>query len=181
MCSQKALSRVKTIYVNRLLSLNARRRDVLRAHLDRKISANSPFCWNPMTVSSHLLETPLRHFARGDHKQSRWGASNQDLGGTKMRVQNHMTRFFRCATALAALIVISGCASKEVTPDEQLPSEFAGAPEWVLQGCGAYWGDDGGARICGVGNAKIGRSMSIARTKATPPPGSPCGQGPMPS
>lgn len=84
-----------------------------------------------------------------------------------MRVQNQMTRFFLGATALAALIAISGCASKEVTPDEQLPSEFAGAPEWVLQGCGAYWVDDGGARICGVGNAKIGRSMSIARTKAT--------------
>ena len=53
------------------------------------------------------------------------------------------------------------------TPDEQLPNDFAGAPEWVLQGCSAYWGDDGGARLCGVGDAKIGSSMSIARTKAT--------------
>jgi ribosomal protein S20 len=60
-----------------------------------------------------------------------------------------------------------GCGSKEVTPDEQVPSEFAGAPEWVLQGCGAYWGDDGGARLCGVGEARLGSSMSIARTKAT--------------
>jgi ribosomal protein S20 len=78
-----------------------------------------------------------------------------------------MIRFFLGATALAAVIATAGCGSKEVTPDEQLPNEFAGAPSWVLEGCSAYWGDDGGARICGVGDAKIGRSMSIARTKAT--------------
>lgn len=84
-----------------------------------------------------------------------------------MHVQNRMIRFFLGATALAAVIATAGCGSKEVTPDEQLPNEFAGAPSWVLEGCSAYWGDDGGARICGVGDAKIGRSMSIARTKAT--------------
>jgi len=84
-----------------------------------------------------------------------------------MRVQNRTIRFFLGATALAAVIATAGCGTKEVTPDEQLPNDFAGAPEWVLQGCSAYWGDDGGARICGVGDAKIGRSMSIARTKAT--------------
>lgn len=84
-----------------------------------------------------------------------------------MHVQNRMIRIFLGATALAAVIATAGCGSKEVTPDEQLPNEFAGAPSWVLEGCSAYWGDDGGARICGVGDAKIGRSMSIARTKAT--------------
>jgi len=84
-----------------------------------------------------------------------------------MHVQNRTIRFFLGATALAAVIATAGCGSKEVTPDEQLPNEFAGAPNWVLEGCSAYWGDDGGARICGVGDAKIGRSMSIARTKAT--------------
>jgi len=84
-----------------------------------------------------------------------------------MHVQNRTIRFFLGATALAAVIATAGCGSKEVTPDEQLPNEFAGAPSWVLEGCSAYWGDDGGARICGVGDAKIGRSMSIARTKAT--------------
>lgn len=84
-----------------------------------------------------------------------------------MRVQNRMIRILLGATALLAVAVTSGCGSKEITPDEILPNDFAGAPEWVLQGCSAYWGDDGGARICGVGDAKIGRSMSIARTKAT--------------
>ena len=84
-----------------------------------------------------------------------------------MRVQNRIIRILLSATALAAIVATTGCGGKEVTPDEQLPNDFAGAPEWVLQGCSAYWGDDGGSRICGVGDAKIGRSMSIARTKAT--------------
>ena len=83
-----------------------------------------------------------------------------------MSVQNRSIRFFLGALALAAVVVSGGCAKDVTTPDEQLPNDFAGAPEWVLQGCSAYWGDDGGARICGVGDAKIGSSMSIARTKA---------------
>ena len=84
-----------------------------------------------------------------------------------MRVQKRMIRFFLGAAALAAVMVVAGCGKHVTTPDEQLPNEFAGAPSWVLEGCNAYWGDDGGARLCGVGDAKIGRSMSIARTKAT--------------
>jgi ribosomal protein S20 len=78
-----------------------------------------------------------------------------------------MIRFFLGVAALTAVIVTAGCGKNVTTPDEQLPNEFAGAPSWVLEGCNAYWGDDGGARLCGVGDAKIGRSMSIARTKAT--------------
>ena len=84
-----------------------------------------------------------------------------------MRVQNRMIRLFLGAAALATVVVMAGCGKNVTTPDEQLPNEFAGAPAWVLEGCGAYWDDDDGARLCGVGDAKIGRSMSIARTKAT--------------
>ena len=84
-----------------------------------------------------------------------------------MRVQNRMIRLFLGAAALATVVVMAGCGKNVTTPDEQLPNEFAGAPGWVLEGCGAYWDDDDGARLCGVGDAKIGRSMSIARTKAT--------------
>jgi len=84
-----------------------------------------------------------------------------------MRVQNRTIRFSLCAAALVAVLVSAGCAKDVTSPDEQLPNEFAGAPSWVLEGCSAYWGDDGGARLCGVGDAKIGRSMSVARTKAT--------------
>ncbi|MBJ18379.1 MAG: hypothetical protein CL933_03040 [Deltaproteobacteria bacterium] len=78
-----------------------------------------------------------------------------------------MIRIFLAATAVVTVAAMAGCGAREITPDEQLPNQFAGAPEWVLQGCSAYWGDDGGARVCGVGDAKIGPSMSIARTKAT--------------
>lgn len=84
-----------------------------------------------------------------------------------MRTQNRTIRLFLGAAALTAVVVMAGCGKDVTTPDEQLPNEFAGAPSWVLEGCSAYWGDDGGARLCGVGDAKIGRSMSIARTKAT--------------
>ncbi len=84
-----------------------------------------------------------------------------------MRVQNRTVRFFLGAIALAAVVATAGCGKDVTTPDEQLPNQFAGAPSWVLEGCSAYWGDDGGARLCGVGDAKIGRSMSVARTKAT--------------
>ena len=85
-----------------------------------------------------------------------------------MRVQNQMIRFLLGATALAAIIATAGCAGREPSsPEDVMPNEFEGAPNWVIQGCSAYWGDDGGARICGVGDAKVGRSMSIARTKAT--------------
>jgi ribosomal protein S20 len=78
-----------------------------------------------------------------------------------------MIRFFLGAAVLAAVVAMSGCGKNVTTPDEQLPNEFAGAPSWVLEGCTSYWDDDDGARLCGVGDAKIGRSMSIARTKAT--------------
>ena len=84
-----------------------------------------------------------------------------------MLIQNRMIRLFLGTAALAAVVATAGCGKDVTTPDEQLPNEFAGAPNWVLEGCSAYWGDDGGARLCGVGDAKIGRSMSVARTKAT--------------
>lgn len=84
-----------------------------------------------------------------------------------MRNQPGTIRPFLCAAVLTTLVAMSGCGKNVTTPDEQLPGEFEGAPSWVLEGCNTYWGDDEGARLCGVGDAKMGRSMSIARTKAT--------------
>jgi hypothetical protein len=43
---------------------------------------------------------------------------------------------------------------------------LAGAPSWVLQGCSAYWGDDDGTRVCGVGSVSGTRNISLARTAA---------------
>ena len=85
----------------------------------------------------------------------------------QMRVHNRTIRTLLGALSMVAVLATVGCGKSVTTPDQQLPLDFAGAPDWVLQGCSAYWGDDGSARICGVGDAKIGRSMSVARTKAT--------------
>lgn len=84
-----------------------------------------------------------------------------------MRVQSQMIRFFIGAAALAAVVWTASCGKDVTTPDEQLTNEFTDAPNWVLEGCHVYWGDDQGARLCRVGDARIGGSMSIARTKAT--------------
>ena len=82
-----------------------------------------------------------------------------------MRIQNRLIRLILGMTAL--VVVVVGCGKNVTTPDEQFPNQFAGAPPWVLQGCSAFWGDDGGARLCGVGDAKVGSNRSIARIKAT--------------
>ena len=84
-----------------------------------------------------------------------------------MRVQNRMIRFLLGATALAAIIATAGCAGREPSsPEDVMPNEFEGAPNWVIQGCSAYWGDDGRTRICGIGSAPLTGSESMARTKA---------------
>jgi len=53
-------------------------------------------------------------------------------------------------------------------PDPLMPdsSVLAGAPDWVMQSCSAYWGDDEGGRICGVGSAGGTRNISLARNAA---------------
>ena len=61
--------------------------------------------------------------------------------------------------ALVVAIIISlgsfACASDpEPTAEEKLgpmSGELANAPAWVTQGCGAFWGDDNPAKLCGVG------------------------------
>ncbi|MGH0033986.1 MAG: LPP20 family lipoprotein [Myxococcota bacterium] len=47
-----------------------------------------------------------------------------------------------------------------------MPNEFAGAPEWVVKGCAAYPGDEGKARICGVGSAGGSNNPSMMRKAA---------------
>ena len=84
-----------------------------------------------------------------------------------MRFRNHWIRFFFVRSALLVAALMLGCGGGVTTPDEQAPSEFAGAPEWVLSGCNAYWDGDDGARLCGVGNARFTGNMSITRQKAT--------------
>lgn len=87
--------------------------------------------------------------------------------GNLMTIENRRKRLAYWAWAAAGLMAMTGCQGK--TPDliERYPNEFAGAPAWVLEGCGAYWDeDDEGARVCGVGSARVGDSMDLARQKA---------------
>jgi hypothetical protein len=69
-------------------------------------------------------------------------------------------------SALASVLVFGlACASG---PEPAMPdsSVLAGAPDWVLQSCSAYWGDDDGARVCGVGSAGGTKNISLARNAA---------------
>jgi hypothetical protein len=68
--------------------------------------------------------------------------------------------------ALAALAL--GCSTTpEVTdPRETMKGEFAGAPDWVVQGCSTYWGDEARRIICGVGSAGGSQNVSLMRTTA---------------
>ncbi len=85
-----------------------------------------------------------------------------------MNVVNRISRLI-LSGVIAASLGAFACASTEGTsPDEMMPSEFEGAPGWVLQGCSAYWGDSDDARVCGVGSARIiNANVSMAGTTAT--------------
>ena len=83
-----------------------------------------------------------------------------------MRSIDRILRIFAAGTLCAAALSL-GCASTPtVGEDTPLESEFSGAPDWVIQGCSAYWGDDGARRICGVGSASGSRNVSLMRTTA---------------
>jgi hypothetical protein len=74
------------------------------------------------------------------------------------------SRILVCGVIIACAAAFA-CAS---THDADAPTEgpLAGAPDWVLKGCSAFWGDDDGARICGVGSMSGTRNISLARTAA---------------
>jgi hypothetical protein len=82
-----------------------------------------------------------------------------------MRSIDQILRIFAAGTLCAAGLSL-GCAGTPVGEDTPLETEFSGAPDWVIQGCSAYWGDDGASRICGVGSAAGSRNVSLMRTTA---------------
>ncbi len=71
----------------------------------------------------------------------------------------------RLAILAFAAALTFACGSSGGPGDEQT-GEFANAPTWVVQGCSAYWGDDGGARVCGVGSMGGTKNIGLARTAA---------------
>jgi len=75
--------------------------------------------------------------------------------------------------AVAAGVVVAaafagGCAKTVPPPPKDVvQGEFDGAPKWVTQGCGAFWGEKKGEKkICGVGSMGGSRNMSLVRTTA---------------
>jgi len=68
--------------------------------------------------------------------------------------------------AAAALLMTTGCGSSgPEKPSNVVNNEFEGAPDWVVKGCAAYFGDEKAA-ICGVGSASGSRNISMLRTAA---------------
>lgn len=69
---------------------------------------------------------------------------------------------------VAVLSLGSGCATTAIGEGTPLEAEFSEAPEWVVKGCAAYWGDedDEDARVCGVGSADGSRNTALMRTTA---------------
>lgn len=77
----------------------------------------------------------------------------------------------RRALAVALLAAFAAaCASTPdpiaLTPSSALAGEFEDAPDWVTRSCSAWWGDDDGARVCGVGSMGGTRNVSLARATA---------------
>ncbi len=69
---------------------------------------------------------------------------------------------------IAVLIAFTAlaCANNNKNAGDALPSEFAGAPEWVIKGCSAYPGEDREENICGIGSFAGSKNISLARTAA---------------
>ena len=67
--------------------------------------------------------------------------------------------------AVTALLLATGCGSSgPEKPSNTANNEFEGAPDWVVKGCAAYFGDK--TAICGVGSAAGSRNISMLRTAA---------------
>ncbi len=85
-----------------------------------------------------------------------------------MRNTHPTIRILMLLAACAAFTSLGCASSPEVLdPREALEGEFAGAPDWVVRGCSAYWGDDAERVICGVGSAGGSRNISLMRSTAT--------------
>lgn len=73
----------------------------------------------------------------------------------------------RVGLALATAFVLGSTAcSSPTSPAQAMPSEFAGAPDWVVQGCRGSKQADNGDALCGVGSIAGTRNISLARTAA---------------
>ena len=70
---------------------------------------------------------------------------------------------------LITAFALGACSNtpEVMQPADVMPEEFAGAPGWVVNGCGAIEQDEGDPDwICGVGSMSGTRNISLARTTA---------------
>ncbi|MBW2295138.1 MAG: LPP20 family lipoprotein [Deltaproteobacteria bacterium] len=70
------------------------------------------------------------------------------------------------STAAAVALFAFGCASGGSSPQDIMPNEFAGAPNWVIKGCQGFAGESEPTKLCGVGSFKGSSNISLARTAA---------------
>ena len=81
-----------------------------------------------------------------------------------MRNSLNLSRVVLTAALIASLAAFA-CSSTQGPDEEPLNTavgDLAGAPDWILRGCSAFWGDDSPAMICGVGSMAGTRNHSLA-------------------
>lgn len=77
----------------------------------------------------------------------------------------------RHALAVAIALSALACANNGNNAEDDVPSEFAGAPGWVIKGCSDFpsadeMADEKVENICGVGSFAGSKNISLARTAA---------------
>ena len=81
-----------------------------------------------------------------------------------MKIYRNLWR--ACLVASTALAIGSTGCSSVTPPSEAMPGEFAGAPDWVVQGCRGSGEAKNGDALCGVGSIGGTRNIALARTAA---------------
>ena len=80
--------------------------------------------------------------------------------------RNRILGYLSLILAISLLTLTTGCGSSgPERPANVIQNELDGAPDWVLKGCAAYFGDDKTA-VCGVGSMGGSRNISILRSTA---------------
>jgi hypothetical protein len=75
------------------------------------------------------------------------------------------SRALICTVVIASALSFA-CGSTSGPEAGFQSEELMDAPIWVTQGCSAFWGDEDGARVCGVGSMGGTRNVALARTTA---------------
>jgi hypothetical protein len=86
-------------------------------------------------------------------------------GDLAMNDSTPRSRVLACGLLVASALAFA-CGGTNGPEAGFVTGDLAEAPIWVTQGCTAYWGDDEGGRVCGVGSMGGTRNVALARTTA---------------